>query len=430
MSSVIYSKIGAFQRHMNRNPLLINSVLLMLSTGTVAFFGFLFWVIVAHKYHSDTIGLATSILSSGTLLGQLSLVGLDTVIIRFLPTTDDEEKFIDTAIIVVGSVAIATSVLFFAVIHLYLPSYSYTTQNIFNTLTIAAFILFSAWNVLTNAIFIAYRQVFCIFVINVAFSLVKVLLPFGYSHGDAIHLVLMSAIAQGVNVILSLSFLYKLKGYYPKLKFTSSTLAHAKSYTFHSYIASILNLLPPTLMPVLITQQLGSAQAAYYYIAYTIASLLYTVVYSVMQTVFSESSHNEHALLDTLKNGIKTSLLFMAPLIMILSVGSNYILRIFGQEYGMQASWLLIILSLNGLLVIPFSALGTYFKVQKMTRSLVKMNLFFAVTVVLVFSCISHTMGLSSIGIAWVCGYVISVLSGTGDLYKNIKITRLSQHDG
>lgn len=83
MISYIQTKI----HHINflHDSLFKNAFFLMLSSISTAGFGFIFWFLAAKFYSASDVGIATGIMSSMTLIVNLSRFGLDYSIIRFFP---------------------------------------------------------------------------------------------------------------------------------------------------------------------------------------------------------------------------------------------------------------------------------------------------------------------------------------------------------
>ena len=63
-------------------------------------------------------------------------------------------------------------------------------------------------------------------------------------------------------------------------------------------MASVFNLLPILVVPVIVLGKLDSADAGYYFIAFQIASLLSGVAFAVTQSLLAEVGHAETSLRD------------------------------------------------------------------------------------------------------------------------------------
>jgi O-antigen/teichoic acid export membrane protein len=68
----------------------------MLSKGVMAVFGFFFWIINARLYSAEQVGIGTTIISTMTLIPSFSILGLGNGLIRYLPTSERNNKKINT----------------------------------------------------------------------------------------------------------------------------------------------------------------------------------------------------------------------------------------------------------------------------------------------------------------------------------------------
>jgi len=86
------------QYHLH-DPLLRNSIFIMLTSISGAGNGSIFWMLAAKFYPAEDVGIATALISSMALLVLLSGFGLDFSIIRFFPGADKSRIFSTSAII-------------------------------------------------------------------------------------------------------------------------------------------------------------------------------------------------------------------------------------------------------------------------------------------------------------------------------------------
>ena len=78
-----------------------NSLYLMLSSGVQAALGFTFWLLMARLFSSADIGMASSLISATSLIGFFALFGLNSTLVRFLPTSKDRNRLITAALLLV-----------------------------------------------------------------------------------------------------------------------------------------------------------------------------------------------------------------------------------------------------------------------------------------------------------------------------------------
>ncbi len=405
-----------------KDSLFRNSIYLMSATAVLAAFGFFFWLINAHLYPTEDVGFATTLISVMTLISIISLIGFNAALVRFLPGDTRPSDTINTALVLVAIAAGILSTLFVVFIPFLAPKLLFLRSN---TLYIAGFILFTiltALNTLTDSVFLSRRQTKFILGINTLFTASRLLFPFFFVSFGAIGIFAAAGIAQGIGFLLSIAALVWKFDYRPSLKVHTDIMARVWHYSAGNYAASSLNLLPASVLPLLITHKLGPAPAAYYYIAMMIGNLLYVIPYATTRALFAEGSNDEMAFDAHIRSAIRIITLFMAPAIIVLIFASDFILHIFGAQYAAGGTTFLILVALAGLVVSASSIINSYFQVKKDSTSLIIVNSVFATTTIgLSYLFISPApletrfltgQGLTGIGIAWILGNAAAALVG------------------
>ena len=397
----------------------MNAFYLMLSTFVVAGLGFVFWVIVARGYSSTTIGLATTLLSVSGLLSMLSLAGFDTTFVRFLPNSKRRNDHINNGLLVVALLGVVLSLGFVCTLSVTSPSLIFVQHNGWYIFGFTFFTVATSLNVLTNAIFLAQKRVRDIFIINLLFSALKMVLPLLIIHGSVMTIFVMVGISQLVGLVLSLGVMKVRFHYTFSPKIHGDIMRLTRKYSFSVYASSILNLLPPTILPLIIIHRLGSSSAAYYYIVFTIGSALYTIAYASMQSAFAEGSHNEAAMKGHILKAAKLIGVLLAPAIVVVLAFSNVILNIFGTEYATGGSGLLRLFAISAVAVAACSALGAIFKVTHNLRGVVAMNIVYAAGILGLSYVFIPKFGILGVGWAWIAGTIAAAMVGWAFLKRS-----------
>ncbi|HXH27233.1 MAG TPA: oligosaccharide flippase family protein [Candidatus Acidoferrum sp.] len=396
----------AWAKNLRKNTLVINAFYLMASTLVVAGAGFVFWVVVAKRYDTTAVGLATTLLSVSNLLSLLGLAGFDTTFVRFLPGTLRKNEYINSGFIVVTVLTLILA----TVVGLILPLVSPSLGIVRSPWAFASFVFFTVatgLNVLTNAVFLAYKRARYIFIINSLFSGFKVVLPL-IIVGDAITIFTLSGLAQLLGVILSIAWMHRKFDYRFAFFFDHEAIKVVRKFSLSVYSSSILNLLPPTLLPLIIVADMGPKNAAFYYMAFTIAGVLYTIAYASTQSAFAEGSHDEKSLMSHVARAAKLIGVLLIPAAIITAVASHLLLTTFGKQYAGGATTLLQIFALSALPVAGYSALGAIFKVTKNLRAVVTMNIGYTAAIVSLSLWLVPRMGLLGVGWAWLIGNILA----------------------
>jgi O-antigen/teichoic acid export membrane protein len=397
---------------LRKNTLYTNALFLMLSTFTLAATGFLFWIFVTRSYDTAAVGLATTLLSVSGLLSLLGLAGLDTTLVRFLPTSERRNDYINSGYVIVTLLSIALAGVFGALLPLVSPSLS-ILDSPWAYIGFVMFTATSALVTLTSAVFLAFKQARYIFMVNALLGVLKVLLALVVAPGDAMTIFVIAGAAQVAGLALGITWMKRTFDYRFLPRLHMDMLRVIKKFSVTMYAASILNLLPPTLLPLIIVYLTGPENAAYYYMAFTIASILYTIAYASMQSMFAEGSHNEAAMGAHIKKAARLIAILLLPATILMACLGNILLSIFGQEYAAQAGSLLQLFALSSLPVAVYSALGAVFKVTKNLAGIVGMNAAYTAVILGMSFWLMPVAGIVAVGWAWLAGNITACIIGT-----------------
>jgi O-antigen/teichoic acid export membrane protein len=396
----------------SENNLLKAAINLIISAGVSALFGFIFWTVVARSFHSETIGLATTILSMSMLISLLGLAGFDTLFVKFLPKSKHRNAEINNGLLIAGGVTAILAVVFCFVVPVLSPKISFIDDNIWNILAFIVVSVLTTWNTLTNAVLVAYRKTSYVVFINISFSAVKMVLPFLFSKGGPMTLFIFTGVAQLVNVILSIAALINYCDYKPSRKLHFDKLKDFRRYGSAAYASSIINLLPDSALPLIVINVLGATSAAYFYIAFTVANLLYTIVFSTNQALLAEASHHEDALIKHVKRGLLIGGGILIPVSAVIIIFSPFILSLFGKGYQDGAVGILRILCASGVAVMLYSVLSFIFKHTKNLKGMLFMTATNGIAIIGLAIPFAKWYGLTGIGWAWLIGTCLAVVVG------------------
>ncbi len=403
--------LSAHLQRLRSSSFFMNALYLMLSNVVVAGLGFVFWVLITKMYDAQEVGLATTLLSVSNLLALLGLAGFDATLTRFLPRSPHRNEYINSGLVIVALLSTVLAIGCAILLPLVLPTLSVLHEAWFFVLFVG-FTAITSLNIVTNAVFLGYKQARYIFIINTLFSIFKIALPLMIVTGSAATIFVLAGSAQLLGLLLSLGWMRQAFGYRFSPHIRVDILRLVKQYSLSMYGSSALNLLPPTLLPLLVMHYLGAAEAAYYYMAFTIAGVLYTIAYASMQSVFAEGSHDELSIHTHIAKAAKLIVILLVPAALVTAVLSHFLLAIFGHEYVTGANTLLQLFALGALPVAIYSALGAIFKITKNLHGIVMMNIAYAITIIGFSFALVPTWGLSAIGWGWVIGNIVACSIG------------------
>lgn len=405
---------------LRKSTLYMNAFFLMLSTFTLAASGLLFWLLVTQAYDAVAVGLATTLISTSGLLALLGLAGFDTTFVRFLPNAERKNDYINSGYIIVSSLSVVLAAVLGAVLPWLSPSFSILS----NPWVYICFVLFTvatSLSLLTNAVFLAFKHARYIFIINAVFGALKVALVLLVAQGNAITIFAIVGGTQIIGLVLGIVWMKRVHNYRFAPRIHVDVVRAVRKFSFSVYASSILNLLPPTLLPLLIVYQVGLEDAAYYYMAFTIASVLYTIAYASMQSMFAEGSHDESAMHAHVKKAAKLIVVLLLPATILTLALSSFLLTIFGPGYAAKGTALLQLFAIGALPVAVYSAMGAIFKVTKNLAGVIGMNVTYAVVILGLSFWLVPVWGLVAVGWAWIIGNILACGIGALFLIKNNK---------
>jgi O-antigen/teichoic acid export membrane protein len=385
-----------------------NSFYIMFSTGTMAVFGFIFWLVVAHLYLPGQLGIASTLVSSMIFISYLSLLGFNNTILRFLPLSKNRNEQIDTSVILVTLTAVIVSSAFV----LFAPHFSAKLDilrtNLFYSLSFILMCVGASLNLIADSVYIAYRSAGYNFVLDgIIGGAIQLIIPFLVISLGSYGIYAAQGASTFIAMILSFIYLYKRFHYRPRVKINEEILVDVLHYSLWSYTSSLLSILPTIVLPLIILNKLGAAAAGYYYLAYMMANVLFSIAYAVSQSLFAEGSYAERELLELAKRALLFLSATVIPASIVLGGIGPFVLDIFGKTYGSNARDVVMILAAAG----PFLAvnvLGTVIlSIEKRLKTLSIVSFIYA-ALICGFAYFWATKGLAWIALSWLIGTALS----------------------
>lgn len=384
--------------HFCSDSLFRNSVYLMMSTGVMAGFGFIFWIITTHFYTSEQIGFATALISATVLISNFSLLGFNASLIRYLPQAKRPNVMINTAMSIVAVATIILSVGYLVSVNYLSPQFHLLASTPSYAIYFVVFMITVSLNTLTDSVFIAYRFSKYNLIVYTFFGLTKIILPiFLISFGSyGIFFAYTGSVI--VSLGLSIYFMKKNFGYQAMLITDKESARKMATFSTVNYLAAFMSGFPTLIMPTIIVSKLGASQSAYFYMASAIAALLYVVPQAITQSLFAEGSHSKEELIMFTKKAARLIGLLLIPGIIAFLLFGNFVLLIFGKEYSTNSYHLLQIMSLTGIFLSVNLVGATIMKVQNRMKALFIVNMgYLIVTLLLIYWWIQY----GTVGICW-----------------------------
>jgi O-antigen/teichoic acid export membrane protein len=401
-----------------------NATYLMASTAIMSALGFGFWIFVAHLYTASAIGVASALISITLLISNLSMLGLNAGLIRFLPGSKDQSRDINAAIITVGATAMVAAFVYLLISYTIGAHFDIFIANFWSWPIFMVVMAAVALNTLTDAVFIANRKAEYHTIVYTSFGVTKLFLPLVLIPFASLGIFIAYIASVVVSLVLSLYFMRHGTGYVISSKPNWSILSATRKYAASNYAGVLLAGLPSQILPTVIIASLGTAESAYFALSWTMANLLYVIPSSITQSLLAESSHDIKKRTENLKRAVKILAVILVPVILVAILVAPVLLRIFGQQYATGSTQIFQIMAFSTIFIAVSSVSATILNIRQKSFGIV-----IAQAVLVVVTLISTTFllhdGLVGVGLAMLLGYVAANLTyGIIFLREHLKTTR------
>lgn len=404
-----------------------NSLFMMGSTAIVSATGFVFWLIVANLYDDAQVGLATAIISAVTFIMNLSMLGLNYSIIRFLPKSKQKNQLMSETFSIVSLAAAASAFGFLLLLPILSPSLLFLREG-YGAVAFLLFAVLISLDFISESIFMAMRAGKYIFIKNTLVSVSKLVLPLFFVGLGAIGVFIAWALALSSALLVTSWVLMNKFKFTFSPKFDRKKLQEMINFSSINFIVGMFGIAPGLILPLLITNTINPETAAYFYVSYMIANLLYTIPFATTQSLFAEGSHDENNFKASVTKALKLILVLLLPAIVVLMFLSTYILQFFGKSYSVEGVRFLQLLALAGI-PVAINYIGlTVLNVKRKLSALLVINLI-GTTAIILLSYVWRDMALAGIGFAWLAGHVLKNILYAGYIglvmQKNAIVGRL-----
>lgn len=399
-------------RHVRASEkVLQNSIFLMGTTGLTALLSFAFWALVARLFTASHVGLATSLISAISLISYMSLCGMNSTLIRFAAPPKARNSQITLAFLAVGTAAFVLGSAYLIGLPWYGQKLMFIRADWWMGAIFVGICVAAALNVITDTVFISARiPQYNLIADGVIQGVARLLLPLGLVGTGALGIVGAMGGGYTLAVLASLALMWWRLEFRVDLRTRGTGLRTYAKFSVASYLSALLNLLPSLVLPLIVLQRLGSADAGYYYIAFQIAGMLTAVCAAVGEAMFSEASHDLSRTGEVLKRSAKIMVIAGVPAAAIVAGGSGLLLSLFGAQYAANARPLLVVLAAGVLAMVLNTWASNALRVHRRLRAMVWSNMvFLLVTVVMALALASR--GLVWLGWAWDAGNLASGLA-------------------
>lgn len=404
----IPSLAGKAYRHLLHDSLYRNSIFLLLAGVANGGLSFVFWILAAHLYTQTQVGQATALIAAVGLVAGFGTLGFNNSIIRFLPHAKDKNRLINGALTIVAAAALLAGLIFLALLPHISQTLTFVRAHLWYILTFLLFVISMATNTILDNTFTAFRSTHYTFIKNVIINVFELVLVIAMLRLGSFGIFASYGFSFFLIVLIGLGILMKKFAFKPKPAIDGEMLHETAKFSLANYIVSYLNGLPGLILPIIVTNLLGAKLNAIYYIAYSIASLLFIIPLGIGNALFAEGSHDATKLKHTIKRAVRITILLMVPAIAVIAGLAPFILFFFGRHYSAQGVTILRILTLSSVFLAVCYPCGSILNILHRLKSLIIVNLLGALVVIsLVYTFIKGGHGLLGVAWGWLLGWAV-----------------------
>lgn len=411
--------------------MLKSSLNLILTSGVQAGIGFAFWIIVARLFATEDVGRASSLISATNLMGFLSLLGLNTTFVRYLPAARNRrtrDRLITAGLILVATCGGAIALGYAFLTPLVAPRISFITHS---PLMLAGFVILTASggvNILTDAVFIASeRTSFNAVTDGVVAGATRITMAIAMVGAGSYGIFSAATSGYVTAAIVSIVLMYGALRWRPAAGSYRKTLKPLLSFSGANYVGNVLVLLPNLVVPLIVLDRIGPDAAAYYYVSFQIASLLFQAVYAVEQSFLASGAHKASINRAFLMRSVRILAALCLPSLVLTIILGRWVLSLFGEQYGLHAYASLVPLALTVLPIAVNNWMLTVLRLANKLQSIMVSNVCYAAAIC-GLAWFLAPRGLGAMATAWPIGVAVGTLAAAGPAIGVIHRKRNPRH--
>ncbi|MEV0828789.1 glycosyltransferase [Nonomuraea rubra] len=421
-------RMGERVRSLFRNVLVRGTFLLLVNTVLLAAGGFVFFTLAARNYPVAAVGWLTAVTASVNLLSTVASLGLPTTLLRHLVKAGDPRRLAATAVIAVGAIGGVLALLSLLVLAPLLPGGPELIRQPGTIVLVTALVMVTAVGGTLDAGLVAVRGTGALLAKNVVGTVLKVgallpLVPLGFTG-----LVLAYGGGTLLACLLGGAALWRrLRRPEGARARPGELLRRYLPFSAAGYLATVLGMLPSTVVPLEVLAVQGPQAAAYFAIAFQVAAFLSFIPSTSAQVLFAEAQRI--SLRRYLRKAVAGIYGLLVPAVAVIVAGAPYILRVFGEGYAAQAARPLRVLALAALVGAGNYLVDTILISRDRTGAYVFMN---GANAVLVLGLVAALLpyGLTAAALGWTLAQGLSLLLGAGVLVASFATGRRAKASG
>ena len=385
-----------------------NSIYLMVTNFANLILGFFFWVIASRYYTPNDIGITSAILSSISLISMISSVGFPTALLFYLPRdSKNANKTINSCVTVSIIISAIFSVIFILALDRWEPLFKPIFDNVKLVSIFIVITVMTTISALMSGVFTAERRSSFTMVKENLFGIIKIFSMILFTGFGVVGIFLSWSVGLVFSMIIGFILLYRIRKYLPKFTF-DPIIKNIVGYSARNYIAGIFNSLPRLILPIMIMNLVSTDSAGYFFIAMTVAGLLYGISQSISSSLLAESFKGD--IWENVSKAVRFNLFLLIPGLLLFMILGKFVMNLFSHNYAENATTALIILAIAS---VPLSAINIFTTVrnaQKRVGNTIKINAIVAAITLILAIPLMRFLNIEGAALAFLLGNTIGAM--------------------
>lgn len=365
-------KILARLRSAANRDLLVNASSMVGTTVITAGLGFIYWWLAARQFPQEAVGFASALISAMGLLGTLGVLGLGTLLIGELPRQPGRGgPLITTGVLVAGGLSGLLGLLFAVVAPALSPEFRGLAGGLAPAALFALGVALTALTLVLDQAVIGLLRGGLQFWRNTIFAVVKlaVLLLLGLwaasSGGMAIYntWTLGNLISLAALGLLAAAQGLRVRAHWPEW----DVLRRLPGAALGHHALNLALQLPGLALPVVVTALLSAELNASFYMAWLSLHLVFAIPYTLTTVLYAVGVADRATFAHKLRLTLGMAVTLGVLSNIVLWLGADLIMGVFGPSYAEQAAWTLRIM---GLAVFPLIIKDHYVAIRRVQEQI------------------------------------------------------------